>query len=148
MCGPQSSRRARQVQRILIIVVFLQLPLHYNAWDIICISFVFQEVSFDEAITIIEDMRVLLKKKQVAHDDKKANCITEGYTSDDKQKSLAKARKDEEAAIAYVTEAIATLKDEIAAFTASIAALDQAVAEATELRTAERAACAATMAQT
>jgi len=85
-------------------------------------------------------------RKHAVYGTRKECCAVGFDTSDDKQKSLAKARKDEEAAIAYVTEAIATLKDEIAAFTASIAALDQAVAEATELRKAEHAACAATMA--
>jgi len=72
-------------------------------------------------------------------------CASNGFACRNWRRN-AKARKDEEAAIAYVTEAIATLKDEIAAFTASIAALDQAVAGATELRKAEHAACAATMA--
>ena len=69
--------------------------------------------------------------------NKKEYCAVDFDTSYDKKKSLEKTIKDEEAAIAHVTEAIATLKDEIAALIASTSAQGKAVAEATEQRNAE-----------
>ena len=69
--------------------------------------------------------------------NKKEYCAVDFDTSYDKKKSLEKTIKDEEAAIAHVTEAVVTLKDEIAALIASISALDKAVAEAPEQRKAE-----------
>ena len=52
--------------------------------------------------------------------NKKEYCAVDFDTSYDKKKSLEKTIKDEEAAIAHVTEAIATLKDEIAALIQSL----------------------------
>merc|ERR1719498_554933 len=86
---------------------------------------------------MIDEMVETLKKEQVDDDDKKAYCLTELDTADDKKKELEKAIADLEAAIATDKEGIATLTSEIEALEDSIKALDKAVAEATEQRKQE-----------
>merc|ERR1719291_19224 len=88
---------------------------------------------------MIDEMVATLKKEQTDDDSKQLYCTTELDTSDDKKKSLEKSISDTEAAIATAKESIGNLAEEIAAVTASIEALDNAVAEAAELRKSENA---------
>merc|ERR1719401_2986447 len=98
-----------------------------------------KKIGFEKVIAMIDEMVATLKKEQVDDDSKKEYCGTELDTSDDKKKSIEKSISDTEAAIATAKESIGNLAEEIAALTASIEALDNAVAEATELRKSENA---------
>jgi septal ring factor EnvC (AmiA/AmiB activator) len=98
-----------------------------------------KKIGFEKVIAMIDEMVATLKKEQVDDDSKQDYCTSELDTSDDKKKSLEKSISDTEAAIATAKETIATLAEEIAAVTASIETLDNAVAEATELRKSENA---------
>jgi len=98
-----------------------------------------KKIGFEKVIAMIDEMVATLKKEQTDDDSKQLYCSAELDTSDDKKKSLEKSISDTEAAIATAKESIATLAEEIAALTASIKSLDNAVAEATELRKSENA---------
>jgi len=107
--------------------------------DLLSMALKGKKVSFDKVITMIDDMVALLKKEQVDDDDKKAYCITEFDTLDDKKKALERSISDLEAAISDAEGTIDTLTNEIKALIDGIAALDKAVAEATEQRKTEHA---------
>jgi len=81
----------------------------------------------------------LLKKEQVADDDKKEYCEKTIDETEDKVKTLELQISDLSKVIDDENEAIATLKDEIKALEDGIVALDKAVAEATEQRKEEYA---------
>ena len=72
---------------------------------------------------------VLLGKEQDDDDTQKAWCEKEFDTSEDKQKDLKRLISGLETKIEETTNAIATLKDEIAALVQGIKDLDAAVAE-------------------
>jgi len=88
---------------------------------------------------MIDDMVSLLKKEQVADDDKKAYCEKTIDETEDKVKELELSVSDLGKAVADGKETIATLADEIEALEAGIKALDKQVAEATEQRKEEHA---------
>merc|ERR1719364_249603 len=97
-----------------------------------------KKMGFEKIIKMIDDLVALLAKEQLDDDDKKAWCLAELDTADDKKKDLERSISDLEKAIAE-EEAIATLKSEIEALEDGIKALDKEVAEATEQRKAEHA---------
>jgi len=68
---------------------------------------------------------------------KKEYCEKQFDLADDKKKSLERAEKDAETAIAKAKEAIETLTDEIKALEKGIKELDESVVEATEQRKEE-----------
>jgi septal ring factor EnvC (AmiA/AmiB activator) len=105
-----------------------------------------KKVSFEKVIGMIDEMVVLLKKEQVADDDKKEYCLTTIDEQEDKAKELELAVSDLEKSIADTKEAIATLASEIEALEDGIKALDKAVAEATEQRKEEHADAVETLA--
>merc|ERR1719389_866163 len=98
-----------------------------------------RKMGFEKIIKMIDDLVALLAKEQLDDDDKKAWCLAELDTADDKKKDLERSISDLEKAIADEEESIATLKSEIEALEDAIKALDKQVAEATEQRKAEHA---------
>merc|ERR1719326_1238894 len=99
-----------------------------------------KKMGFEKIIKMIDDLVALLAKEQLDDDDKKAWCLAELDTADDKKKALENSISDLEKAIADEEESIATLKSEIEALEDGIKALDKQAAEATEQRKAEHAA--------
>merc|ERR1719379_2411730 len=95
---------------------------------------------------MIDEMVALLKKEQVADDDKKEYCLTTIDETEDKAKELELKVSDLSKAVADAKEAIATLASEIEALEDGIKALDKAVAEATEQRKEEHAEAVETLA--
>jgi outer membrane murein-binding lipoprotein Lpp len=67
--------------------------------DLLSMALKGKSVSFDKVLKMIDDMVALLKKEQVDDDDKKAYCLTEFDTLDDKKKALERSISDLEAAI-------------------------------------------------
>merc|ERR1719379_2463095 len=98
-----------------------------------------RKMGFEKIIKMIDDLVALLAKEQLDDDEKKAWCLAELDTADDKKKALENAISDLEKAIADEEESIATLASEIEALEDGIKALDKQVAEATEQRKAEHA---------
>merc|ERR1719191_1514917 len=96
-----------------------------------------KKMGFEKIIKMIDDLVALLAKEQLDDDDKKAWCLAELDTSDDKKKALENSISDLDKAIADAEESVATLKSEIDALEDGIKALDKQVAEATEQRKEE-----------
>merc|ERR1719316_2676682 len=99
-----------------------------------------RKMGFEKIIKMIDDLVALLAKEQLDDDDKKAWCLAELDTADDKKKDLERSISDLDKAIADAEESVATLKSEIEALEDGIKALDKEVAEATEQRKEEHAA--------
>jgi len=98
-----------------------------------------KKMGFEKIIKMIDDLVALLAKEQLEDDEKKAWCLAELDTADDKKKALENSISDLEKAIQDEEESIATLASEIEALEDGIKALDKQVAEATEQRKAEHA---------
>merc|ERR1719281_125206 len=105
-----------------------------------------KKAGFEKVIALIDEMVALLKKEQIADDEKKEYCDEQFDISDDKKKELERSISDTEKAIDETKEMLATVDDEIAALEDSIKALDKSVAEATEQRKDENADYTALMA--
>merc|ERR1719478_1429646 len=86
---------------------------------------------------MIDEMVATLKTEQQDDDHKKEYCAKQFDLSDDKKKGLERSISDLETVIEDAKDGIATSKSEIEALTASIKALDKAVADATEQRKEE-----------
>jgi septal ring factor EnvC (AmiA/AmiB activator) len=98
-----------------------------------------KKAGFEKVIKLIDEMVALLKKEQLADDEKKEYCDEQFDISEDKKKELERSISDTEKAIDETKEVLATVDDEIAALEESIKALDKSVAEATEQRKEENA---------
>lgn len=105
-----------------------------------------KKVSFEKVLTMIDEMVALLKKEQVADDDKKEYCEDTIDKTEDKVKELELAVSDLEKSIADTKETIATLASEIEALEDGIKALDKQVSEATSQRKEEHADAVETLA--
>merc|ERR1719428_2519095 len=92
---------------------------------------------------MIDDMVVLLGEEQKNDDKEKDFCNEEFDKSEDQQKELKRKIGQLETQQAEMSDAIATLKDDIAALVQGIKDLDKAVAEATVQRKDEHAEWAA-----
>lgn len=120
----------------------IQVELHRQGaarpeLNFIALAIMGKKISFGKVLTMIDDMVALLAKEQTDDDTKKASCLSEFDTLDDKKKALEGTLGDLEAMIATEEEAIATLTEEIKALEEGIVALDKSVAEATEQRKEE-----------
>merc|ERR1719446_35543 len=104
------------------------------ALDMIELALNGKQMGFEKVVAMIDELVANLKKEQVDDDGKKEYCEAEFDKSDDKKKGLEQSISDSEAAIENMQGNIATLKDEMAALTADINALDKSVAEATANR--------------
>merc|ERR1719199_2468613 len=120
-------------------VVALQKSKGDFRLNLIALALKGRKVSFDKVLAMIDDMTSLLKKEQVADDDKKAYCEATIDKTEDKIKELELAVSDLEKAVADAKESIAALKEEIQALADGIQALDKQVAEATAQRKEEHA---------
>jgi len=107
--------------------------------NLIALALKGRKVSFDKVLTMIDEMTVLLKKEQVADNDKKAYCEQLIDTTEDKVKELELTVSDLSKAVADAKEGIATLAEELDSLASGIKALDKQVAEATSQRKDENA---------
>merc|ERR1719456_1510316 len=89
---------------------------------------------FEKVLKMIDDMVVILKKEQVADDDKKEYCEIEFDHTEDKIKEGKRSISDLEAKIADEKEAIETVSGEIKVLQDGIADLDRSVVAATNQR--------------
>merc|ERR1719262_806903 len=106
-----------------------------------------KKVGFEKIIKMIDDMVVQLKAEQQDDEAQLKWCNAEFDTTEDRTAEEKRRLEGEEAKIAETTDAIAQLKDELAALAKGIEDLDKAVAEATEQRKAEHAEFTSTSAQ-
>jgi len=98
-----------------------------------------KKAGFEKIVKMIDDMVVLLGDEQKNDDKERDFCNAEFDKSEDNQKELKRKIGQLETQQAEMADAIATLKDEIAALVQGIKDLDSAVAEATAQRKAEHA---------
>merc|ERR1719326_183842 len=113
--------------------------LDRSSLDFIALALHGKKIGFEKVIKMIDDLVATLKKEQTDDESKKEYCEAQFDQADDKKKGLERDVSDSENAIMVAKGDIATLTEEIAALTASIKALDKAVADATEQRQAENA---------
>merc|ERR1719453_1450891 len=106
-----------------------------------------KKAGFEKIIKMMDDFVGTLKKEQVDDDEQKAYCEKEFEKSDDEKKDTERKIKTLTTEIEEGKEAIAGLKDAIAALEQGIKDLDKAVAEATETRKEESAEYVQTKAQ-
>jgi hypothetical protein len=95
---------------------------------------------FEEIKKMIDDMVVLLGKQQDEDDKTKEFCRAEFDKADDEQKAAKTALESTEASLAEMTDAVATLVDEIKVHEKEIIVLDKTVADATVQRKEDHAA--------
>merc|ERR1719310_1086107 len=100
---------------------------------------------FDEVKKMIDDMVVLLGKQQKEDEKQKAYCEDEFEKAADEEAAAKTKLAQTDATLAELTDKIGTLMEEISGLTASIAALDKDVADATEQRKEEHATYVAQM---
>jgi hypothetical protein len=105
--------------------------------DFILLALRGSKVGFAKIVTLIDELVVTLKKEQDDDDHKKEYCAVQFDGADDKKKLLERSVSDLEAVLEESKEGVATLTQEIKDLTASVTALDKAVADATEQRKAE-----------
>merc|ERR1719247_859317 len=96
-----------------------------------------KKVGFEKIIKMMDDMVVLLGKEQKDDEEQKAYCEAEFEKSEDESDDLKRKIKATESVIAEAEDAIAALREDIAALTTGIKDLDKAVAEATDTRKKE-----------
>merc|ERR1719231_1514675 len=94
---------------------------------------------------MIYDMVVLLGKQQKEDEKQKAYCEDEFEKAADEEAASKTKLAQTDATLAELTDKIGTLMEEISGLTASIAALDKDVADATEQRKEEHATYVAQM---
>merc|ERR1719217_2068163 len=95
---------------------------------------------FEEIVKMIDDMVILLGKQQDEDDKMKEWCRGEFDKAEDEEAAAKTEAGTLEASLEEMTDAIATLGDEITALKKSIEELDYTVAEATLQRKEEHAA--------
>merc|ERR1719235_1075066 len=106
-----------------------------------------KKVGFEKIIKMMDDMVVLLGKEQKDDDEQKDYCEAEFEKSEDESDDLKRKIKASDSTIAEAEDAVAALKEDIAALTTGIKDLDKAVAEATDTRKKESEEYTSTKAQ-
>jgi len=114
-------------------------PHHGPQIDFIELYLGGKKAGFEKVIALIDEMVALLKKEQLADDEKKEYCDEQFDISEDNKKELERSISDTEKAIDETKEMLSTVDEEIAALEAAIAATDKEVAVATEQRKEENA---------
>merc|ERR1719428_355956 len=99
-------------------------PHHGPQIDFIELYLGGKKAGFEKVIALIDEMVALLKKEQLADDEKKEYCDEQFDISEDKKKELERSISDTEKAIDETKEVLATVDEEIAALEAAIAATD------------------------
>merc|ERR1719410_879570 len=107
--------------------------------DFVLLALHGKKVGFEKIVKLIDDLVGTLKGEQHDDDHKKEYCEVQIDEANDKKKELQNSIADLGTVIEESKEGIATTTEEIAALKVTIAALDKAVAEATEQRRAENA---------
>jgi len=120
---------------------------HPAQTGLILMALLGKKAGFEKIVKMIDDMVVLLGEEQKNDDTERAFCNDEFDKSEDTQKELKRKVDLLATKQAEMADAIATLKDEIAALVQGINDLDKAVVEATEQRKAEHADFVETSAQ-
>merc|ERR1719210_560970 len=115
-------------------------PGQHRHIDFVLLALRGRKVGFEKVVKLVDGLVVTLNKEQKDDDDKKEYCEGQFDSADDKKKALERSISDTTTVIEETKESLATLAEEIEALKAGIAALDKAVAEATEQRKAEAAA--------
>merc|ERR1719487_767927 len=106
-----------------------------------------KKVGFEKIIKMMDDMVVLLGKEQKDDEAQKDYCEAEFEKSEDETDDLKRKIKATDSTIAEAEDAVAALKEDIAALTTGIKDLDKAVAEATDTRKKESEEYISTKAQ-
>merc|ERR1719201_2757666 len=89
---------------------------------------------FDDVMKMIDDMVTLLGKQAAEDEKQKGWCEGEFETAADEEAAAKTKLAQTDATLSELTDKIGTLMEEISGLTASIAALDKEVADATEQR--------------
>mmetsp|Transcript_16815 Transcript_16815/g.39435 ORF Transcript_16815/g.39435 Transcript_16815/m.39435 type:complete len:718 (-) Transcript_16815:126-2279(-) len=105
--------------------------------DFIALALTGKKVGFEKVLAMVDEMVANLKAEQKGDSEKKAYCIEEFDSAEDKKKQSELSISDSETAIEEMKGAIAGLEEEISSLTAGIKALDKSVAEATAMRKEE-----------
>merc|ERR1740121_1770750 len=105
-------------------------PGQHRHLDFVLLALHGKKAGFGKIVKMIDELVATLKTEQQDDEHKKEYCVQQFDEADDKKKGLERSISDLETVISESKEGIATLNDEIAA-------LDKAVAEATEQRKAE-----------
>merc|ERR1719156_78024 len=144
--GDSKASRARKAQAILAGVAGKTNDVHLNLMLYTLGSKLkMKSGAFEEVKKMIDDMVVLLGKQQKEDEKQKAYCEDEFETAADEEAAAKTKLAQTDATLAELTDKIGTLMEEISGLTASIAALDKEVADATEQRKEEHAAYVAQM---
>jgi len=105
--------------------------------DFVLLALHGKKAGFGKIIKLIDDLVGTLKGEQQDDEHKKEYCEKQIDEANDKKKELQNSIADLGTVIEEAKEGIATTTEEIAALKVTIAALDKAVAEATQQRKAE-----------
>merc|ERR1719336_3855009 len=114
-------------------------PGQHRSLDFVLLALRGRKAGFDKVVKLVDGLVATLNSEQKDDEHKKAYCEAQFDGTDDKKKALERSISDLETVIEESKEGLATLAEEIEALKAGIAALDKAVAEATEQRKAEAA---------
>merc|ERR1719310_197293 len=101
---------------------------HPSQMGLIQLALLGKKAGFEKIIKMIDDMVVLLGEEQKNDDKEKDFCNAEFDKTEDQQKELKRKIGQLDTQQAEMADAIATLKDEIAALVQGIKDLDAAVA--------------------
>merc|ERR1719482_1073620 len=136
----QVDRTANEVRHhALSLIKDAQKKSGAGSLSLIAFALSGKKMNFDKVIKMIDDMVAVLKKEQVADDDKKEYCEVQFDTTEDKIKESERTISQLESKIADTEEGIKTVSDEIQALKDGIFALDKSVVEATDQRKEENA---------
>merc|ERR1719236_53867 len=136
--GDGKASRAKKAQALLAGVAGKANDVHLNLILYTMNSKLkMKSGKFEEVKKMIDDMVVLLGKQQKEDEKQKAYCEDEFEKAADEEAASKTKLAQTDAKLAELTDAIGTLMEEISGLTASIAALDKEVADATEQRKEE-----------
>jgi len=144
--GDGKASRAKKAQALLAGVAGKANDVHLNLILYTMNSKLkMKSGKFEEVKKMIDDMVVLLGKQQKEDEKQKAYCEDEFEKAADEEAAAKTKLAQTDATLSEMTDKIGTLMEEISGLTASIAALDKEVADATEQRKEEHATYVAQM---
>merc|ERR1719236_805 len=144
--GDSKASRAQKAQALLAGIAGKAKDVHLNLMLFTMNSKLkLKSGAFEEVKKMIDDMVVLLGKQQKEDEKQKAYCEDEFDKAADEEAAAKTKLAQTDATLAELTDKIGTLMEEISGLTASIAALDKEVADATEQRKEEHVAYVAQM---
>ena len=134
-----ADSRQAQAKAVLEQMASQLKPGQHRHLDYVLLALHGRKVGFGKIVKMIDELVATLKTEQEDDEHKKEYCVKQFDEADDKKKGLERSISDLETVIEESKEGIATMADEIAALKSGIAAVDKAVAEATEQRKSESA---------